>query len=267
MDVVDRLADVLALEGQLWTSLSKQADEVRGHAGAEAVAARLKELVERHRDALRARLAALGGVEREAPARMPHFSTGAGSSTTEGPAAVLHAWYSALNHLALAYGILHAVAHRSFDSQEEGNTADLAEEHLRAYAGLAQEIDRIISDVVVWELGAAGDECRCRCPSCGLGICLCAPHGTATINQAWRESTPARAGPGIEVRPPREGSPAAHAGLVAGDRIVAVDGEPLPTDLDTMTLQTAIKAHEPGTPVRLEVLRGSERLGVEVIGA
>ncbi len=34
-----------------------------------------------------------------------------------------------------------------------------------------------------------------------------------------------------------------------------------------MTLQTAIKAHEPGTPVRLEVLRGSERLGVEVIGA
>jgi hypothetical protein len=32
MDVVDRLADVLALEGQLRTSLSEQAEEVRGHA-------------------------------------------------------------------------------------------------------------------------------------------------------------------------------------------------------------------------------------------
>lgn len=116
----------------------------------------------------------------------------------------------------------------------------------------------------MWELGAEGRECACRCPSCGLGICLCAPHGIVTINQAWRESTPAPAGPGIEVRPPRDGSPAALAGLVAGDRVVGVNGEQLATDLDTMTLQTAIKGHEPGGSVRLEVLRGSERLQVEV---
>ncbi len=73
------------------------------------------------------------------------------------------------------------------------------------------------------------------------------------------------AGPGIEVRRPRAASPALAAGLLADDRIVRVDDQELASDLDTLTLQNAIRAHEPGQGVRLDVLRGeSDRLDVEL---
>jgi S1-C subfamily serine protease len=53
--------------------------------------------------------------------------------------------------------------------------------------------------------------------------------------------------------------------LAASDRIVGVDDQELATDLDAMTLQKAVSAHDPGQPIRLEVLRGgSDRLHVEV---
>jgi C-terminal processing protease CtpA/Prc len=53
--------------------------------------------------------------------------------------------------------------------------------------------------------------------------------------------------------------------LDEGDRIVRVDDHELSTDLDTMILQQAITAHEPGQPIRLDVLRtGSEKLHVEI---
>lgn len=137
--------------------------------------------------------------------------------------------------------------------------------HLRRYAGAVQEINQLLSDVVVWELGSAWEEWRCQCPSCGLGMCLCAPHGTITVNRGWRETTRGPRGPGIEVRPPRIGTPAVRAGLAASDRIVGADDRELATDVDTMTLQKAVSAHEPGQPIRLEVLRGgSDRLHVEV---
>ena len=63
----------------------------------------------------------------------------------------------------------------------------------------------------------------------------------------------------------RIGTPAVRAGLAASDRIVGVDDQELATDLDAMTLQKAVSAHDPGQPIRLEVLRGgSDRLHVEV---
>jgi hypothetical protein len=206
---------------------------------------------------LRARLSTLGGTGKDEPdliaplpsspeaARAPHHRV----------ARVLHIYDSAFTHMAFGYTMLHAVAHRAYDSQGEGNTADLAEEHPRRYAGAAQEIDQLISDVVVAELDATGNECRCQCPSCALGICLCAPHGTATVNKAWRETTPAPVGPGIEVRAPRSGSPAAQVGLSKGDRIVAADGQQLPTDLDIIILQTAVRGHDSGESILLDVVR------------
>lgn len=267
MHVAEYVADMMALEGQLQAVLADHVRDVAAYPGAEAAVPHFQRMVEEHRDALRARLQSLGGTETSRPTRMMALSTGSETTDAKGhPASrVLHAWYSAFNHLALGYAVVHAVAHRFYDSQEEGNTADLAEEHLRRYAGAAQEINQLISDVVVWELGSGGQQCRCDCPSCGLGVCLCAPHGTNTVNQAWRETTPTPKGPGIRVRPPRNGSAAAQAGLGEGDRIVGVDDQQLPTDLDTMTLQKAIGAHQSGQSVRLDVLRaGSERLQVDV---
>jgi PDZ domain len=270
MHVAEYVADLIVLEENVQRLLADQADGVGGHAGAAAALWRFQEMVEAHHTSLATRLSALGGTQVSEPTHLmalpvpPELST-----STAGPTRVsraLHAWSSAFNHLAFAYGVLHTVAHRYYDSQEEGNTAeDLAEVHLRRYAEAVQEINKLLSDVVVWELGSAGEECRCQCPSCALGICLCAPHGTITVDRAWRETTPSATSPGIEVRPPRMGSPAVRAGLDASDRIVGVDDQELPTDLDTMTLQKAISAHGPGEPIRLEVLRaGSDRLHVEV---
>lgn len=267
MHVAEYVADVIALEGQLQAVLADHARDVAAYAGAESAVSRFQQMVEKHLEALRTRLESLGGTEISRPARMVALSVGSETQDTEGHTAsrALHAWYSAFNHLAFGYAVLHAIAHRFYDSQEEGNTADLAEEHLRRYAGAAQEINQLISDVMVWELGSRGEECRCECPSCGLGVCLCAPHGTNTVNQAWRETTPAPRGPGIEIRPPRSGSPAAQAGLGEGDRIVGVDDQQLASDRDTMALQKAVGAHEPGQSVRLDVVRaGSERLKVNM---
>jgi C-terminal processing protease CtpA/Prc len=188
-----------------------------------------------------------------------------GASQTGAVSTGLHEVYSALNHVGFAYAIVHVVAHRFFDSQEEGNTADLAEEHLRRYAAAIQEINQLVSDTVASEMTRAGQECRCGCPGCGLGICLCPPHGINTINLAWQDTSPSPEGPGIRVRRPRSGSPAAREGLREGDRIVTADGQEIPTDRDIPILQKAIREHGSGQPVQLEVLRDQDKRSVTLI--
>lgn len=163
--------------------------------------------------------------------------------------------YAALNELAFAYAVLHAKAHRAFDSQADGNTADLAESHLRAYTAAIQQLALLTSDVVVHELASTSTECLCQCPACGLGLCLCASHGTNTFRQAWQETIPPLPDGGLRVRQPRAGSEAERAGLVKGDHVVAIDGHEIKTDLDTSAVQTAIRAHASGDLVRLRVLR------------
>jgi len=122
--------------------------------------------------------------------------------------------YAAVNELAFAYAVLHAEAHRAFDSQADGNTANLAESHLRAYTAAIQQLALLTSDVVVHELGSAGNDCLCQCPACVLGLCLCASHGTNTVRQAWEETILPTSEDGLHVRRPRAGSEAERAGLV-----------------------------------------------------
>lgn len=264
--VGDYVADMVALEQQVSTLLSDRADDI-ADPRVEPALRRFQQLVEEHLDALGERLAELDNVEVGEPVWVAHLPS-YDRTIEAGPDPVihaLHAWYSAFNHMALGYAILHAVAHRWYDSEGDGNTADLAERHLRRYAAAAQEINQLIADVVVSHLDSAGQECRCRCPSCTLGICVCAPHGTITINKAWRETSPAPAAPGIEVRRPRRGSPAAEAGLTEGDRVTAADGQQIATDLDVPTLQAAVRGRAAGQAVVLDVLaRSGETQRVDV---
>jgi putative serine protease PepD len=58
-----------------------------------------------------------------------------------------------------------------------------------------------------------------------------------------------------------EGSPAAEAGLEDGDLVTQFDGEPIQSMTD---LAARVRSSEPGTEVSLDVLRGGERLEVEV---
>jgi len=161
--------------------------------------------------------------------------------------------YSSLNASVVAYAALHALAHRAFDSSGEGNTAGLAESHLRAHAQAIQEIDVLVSDAAVLESSERGVECQCTCPACSLGLCLCAPHGAITLRQVWQDTLPSAAQGGLRVRRPRTGSEAERADIRAGDRITAIDGAAIASDLDASGVQTAIRAHSSGEEIRLTV--------------
>ena len=187
-----------------------------------------------------------------------------GSGEARGAPSSLVSLYGALNEAALSYGRLHAIAHRAFDSQGEGNTADLAEAHLRAHTADIQQLNLGISDLVVRELDAAGAECRCRCPSCGFGLCLCATHGATTVRQAWSETLPEIRPDGLKVRRPRADSPALAAGLREGDRVIAIDGQEIATDLDAGAVQRAVRGHAPDGPMTLRIRRGGETEPTEI---
>ncbi len=78
---------------------------------------------------------------------------------------------------------------------------------------------------------------------------------SALFSTVGRPYTPAEVG---EVLP---GSPAAQAGLAPGDRIVAVDGEPVESFEE---LQLIVQDH-PGEPLRFTIERQSRRLEVTVV--
>lgn len=181
-----------------------------------------------------------------------------GATTAAAPAAPiseLRALYAALAETLVGYAELHATAHRAFDSLREGSTADLAEAHLRECAAAIQQLDLLVSDVVVAALSEAGGECQCQCPACALGICLCSPHGAITVRDAWRSGVPEPPAGGVRVRRPRSGSPADRAGLREGDVVVAIDGAAITHDLDAPAVQRAIGARASGEEIRLQVKR------------
>ena len=86
-----------------------------------------------------------------------------------------------------------------------------------------------------------------------MGVCVCAPHGTATVVQAWLETAPATAEAGIMVRPPRANSAAAGSGLREGDVILAVDDQAIET---VPQLQAAIRGRERGQEMKIRIRRG-----------
>jgi hypothetical protein len=66
---------------------------------------------------------------------------------------------------------------------------------------------------------------------------------------------------GVKFADVRDGSPAAKAGLKAGDILVEFAGKPIKNLYD---FTAALRAHRPGETVAVAVLRGGQRLSVEV---
>ncbi|MBK7251531.1 MAG: PDZ domain-containing protein [Gammaproteobacteria bacterium] len=64
-------------------------------------------------------------------------------------------------------------------------------------------------------------------------------------------------GPGVRVASVVPGSPAETAGIVAGDVLVAMDGQPIPT---LQTYADRLRARAPGAIVSVGMLRGAQRL-------
>lgn len=261
------VAEMVVLEGQILEALDRNYEGVKEKVTVATAVGRFRAMAQAQREALQARLLEIGGTNLSSVGTVP--PGGRMEVSKEKPKTVsgaLQTLSGLFHQAAFGYSVLHLVAHRCFDSRGEGNTADLAEKHLRGYAEAAEDINQLISDLVVWELNQVGQECQCKCPSCSLGICLCSPHGTNTANDIRREVLPAAVGRGgIRVRVPRAKSAADRAGLRSGDIVVAIDDQGIPNEgWDSIgILQDAVGKHQSGEVIRLRVQRASG--GVEEI--
>lgn len=186
-----------------------------------------------------------------------------GVRTTDGPELLTatRGLAALIADAAVSSAAVHAVAHRGFDSQGHGNTADLAEAHLVAHLRELETLLDLVSDLVVHELTRVGEECHCQCPACGIGLCLCSPHGTSAVRQARGAAGAEPAPAGLGVRRPRRGSAADVAGVCEGERVLGIDGVDIAHDLDIATVQSAIRARASGEELRVRVagLDGSVR--------
>lgn len=264
-----QLAKMLECERQILASLEPLSKPLKDHPSSLALLGRLRSTAEEHMESLKSRMLGIDLGTRDSP-----LPTGVATVVPQDseepltPSSALQVLYGLVSHATFGYSVLHVVAHRQCDSGwaiEQGNTADLAEDHLKEYARALEVLQLISSDVAVWELSREGLECRCVCPSCGLGICMCGTHGTATVLEAMRPPImPAgdSRDAGLSVMsPPRSGSEALKAGLNRGDFIVGIDGESLGggTDISTSisAYQKALRQHGSGEDIRLQVRRRS----------
>ena len=164
--------------------------------------------------------------------------------------------HTAIDSAIVGYSILQLLALRHRDNYlaGDGNTADLAVAHYQNYIGVMSKINTMLHDVVVWELDRDGISCRCTCPCCDLGVCLCAPSSRSDLNDAWGTASPDIDTTGVYVYPPRPESAAAAAGLSAGDVIEAVDGNELES---FWTLHDVVESCETGAAMKFRVRRQS----------
>lgn len=251
------VAELLALESDLETAVDGQRQTVGQHADVAAAVERFHEMIRGQRDVLQAYLEGIGYQEAR-----PAKSVAASLFTTGGPATpmeheqpltdVLRADYAAFNYAAVSYAMLFEMALRLY----EPPLRELAPKHLRAYAEAAQAINQLIAGVAAAELAEAGLECHCICPMCGIGACGCVSLGTATVNQAWRETAPdAERPPGFPLYPPKRDSQLALAGVQGGDRLLEVDGQRVQAIAE---IQAAIRKHAIGEELAILVQHASE---------
>jgi membrane-associated protease RseP (regulator of RpoE activity) len=244
------LESMVALEYQLEESLAQLSAQTSGYLEAPVIMSELHSLARGQREAVQAHLRGLGDTDipRIGPALSAAFEAPPGiqqGRQGQGTVAALRALGTAFSQAALAYEVLHGVAHRFFHPA----TAELTDQHRRNYLQAAQAIHRAVGDVVVQELQEAGHACRCECPSCSPGICLC-----------WHiHLAPDVTGPGVStedivVRTPRAQSNAERAGLRHGDAILAVDGQIVRSYQDMLD---SMRDHQPGQLVTLRVRRGT----------
>ncbi|MBI4260267.1 MAG: PDZ domain-containing protein [Actinobacteria bacterium] len=244
------LESMVALESRLEETLALASAATEGYLEAATHIDPLRSLVAGQREALQAHMEELGDADvppvgtavSAALEPAPKTRGGEGEKTALGR---LREVATAFTEAAFAYAALHALAHRFYHVA----TADLADRHRTNYLQAARAIHRAVGDVVVQGVLEAGHACRCQCPSCDPGVCLC-----WHVHAEPDASAPGAATEGIVVRAPRADSNAERAGLRNGDVILAVDGREIGSYQDMLD---AMRAHEPGDDAELRVRRGT----------
>ena len=238
------LASMVELESRVESAVDEALARGVGHPDARQLIERIQSAVRKQHATVTRRLEIVGGDANEA-------------TDDEFPASSsIRALAGLLNEAVFGYTILQPLAHRYRDSKitgEADNTGDIVELHLNEYTTLAQELNQLVHEVVLWEQNEAGEECRCTCPSCGLGICLCAVSSRTILNESWAETVPAPS-QGFAVRTPRTGSEAAAAGLRDGDVVLTANDAEIGSYRE---LQGIVRESQPGGTIKLQVQRGS----------
>lgn len=145
--------------------------------------------------------------------------------------------------------------------QYEVELCDLADAHAAEWAGTLQSLSDLVPAAVHAELLEAGMTCRCMCPACGIGACLCTRNSIETIREHWGRPG-LEPSDGIELRiSPRPGSQLADASLESGDRVLTIDGEVVHTNSE---MQRALRRHPLGEAMPVQVARSgrTEEIGV-----
>jgi len=170
-------------------------------------------------------------------------------------AALSHA-SAALSRAITGYAMLRSISLRYRDSSliAKENTGDLAEQHTKNYVGAVHRIYQVLHNAVLWEMDQDGESCQCTCPSCGLGICMCAQGPRRTLSDIWAEVGPISDEKSVYVHQPRSDSAAAKAGLIAGDTLLEADGKTLETHF---ILQGIVSGHSSGEPIEFQVKHAS----------
>ena len=226
--VNERLANVTVVEVGLAEALARAA---RALDQADALAE-----VEQLQTVVREHVAALAALGLDPGGPMDAL---ADTETGSRPA---HAISSASREFARAtqaYADLYTVARVLCEPE----VCDLARRHITHHIAGLRVLARLLPGALARELNAEGLFCRCICPSCGIGACLCVRTSVAMVADAWGwPGLPI--GDGVELRsPPRPGSQLAAAGIREGDRILSVDGAQVRSNDE---LQAALRRRQLG---------------------
>lgn len=180
-EIQQYVGDMVALESHIEQAMDGQLKHKAEHPEAAAAIKRFHDMVKMQRDALKAHLETLGGSEsrpiKELVSTLFGVAAGAIDNVrTKAVSKMLRDDYTAFNHAAMGYSMLHVTAH----ALGETRTMEIANRHLRGYAKAVQEINQLMPSVVVWELekdGFAADRAAIE-------------HCTDAINKAWKETMP-----------------------------------------------------------------------------
>jgi ferritin-like metal-binding protein YciE len=180
-EIQQYVGDMAALESHIEEAIDGQLKHSIDHAEAAAAIKRFHTMVRGHRDSLKTHLESIGGSAshpvKSAVASLFGMAAGAVDNVrTKAVSKMLRDDYTAFNHAAMGYSMLHVTAHALGDMK----TMDLADRYLRDYAKAAQEINQVIASVVIWELEKEGFSVNHDAET----------HCTEAINRAWRESAP-----------------------------------------------------------------------------
>lgn len=234
-----RLANAIALEQRIDGALAQLAQAL-DQVDATAEIVRLRAVVREH-------LAALAEGD---PDHSEAGATDAAAVAETGgrPPEVISAAWEGFAAATQAYAGLYTTARVLYEPE----VCDLAARHLAHHIDGLRVIAGLLPGALARELNEEGLFCRCICPSCSIGACLCVRNSIATVAEAWAwPGLPM--GDGVELRsPPRPGSQLAAADIHEGDRIVSVD------DIDVRSnaeLQAALRKHQLGETAQLRIER------------